>query len=607
MESKPEKFDDKGFNLTFFKRFFKLQLLFFPGICSLSIGLFGLLLSFALLEEVIVSFVGLIPSGFYKVLGDKDLDGFIKQTLQSILLILAVAVVKSLKNYISLVLNLTWRQLLTRAIHRLYYSGIKYYLLNVFDTTVDNPDQRITRDINTLCEVYSMVAIKVVISPFTITYYTYKAYVGTGWVGPTSCFVFFIIGTVFNKLIMSPVVEWVVKQEQREGDFRYKHMQIRSNAESLAFLKGAKLEEIKSNQKLDVLLKTKHQLYKKQLGLNLAVNIFDYLGSIISYLALAVPIFTGRYDDVSSSELSSLISQNSFVCIYLISTFSSLVDLSSSVTNLAGVTHRVAELIERLHQLDDQFHDPTNQLEVVHCGNQNSNKSTTSLPEEKEWCSLQGGFFKAPGSTQELVKDLNLRLLPGESIFITGSSSAGKTSILRVFRGLWSLNRGTITTNYAPGPCGVLFLPQKPYLTDGTLREQITFPLSVDLQWSSDDDTEQLLEYVRMMRLEGLLERVGGLDRPVEWNWYDVLSPGEMQRLSFIRLLYHRPRLAFLDEATSALDTEMEHLIYTTAVQKGITLVSVGHRQNLRQFHQWMLHLNGDGSWSMQPASAPDS
>ena len=86
-------------------------------------------------------------------------------------------------------------------------------------------------------------------------------------------------------------------------------MQIRSNAESLAFLKGARLEEIKSNQKLDILLKTKQQLFRRQLGLNLAVNIFDYLGSIISYLALAVPIFTGRYDDVSSSELSSLISQ----------------------------------------------------------------------------------------------------------------------------------------------------------------------------------------------------------------------------------------------------------------------------------------------------------
>ena len=109
-------------------------------------------------------------------------------------------------------------------------------------------------------------------------------------------------------------------------------MQIRSNAESLAFLSGARLEETKSNQKLDVLLKTQHSLYSRQLGLNLAVNLFDYLGSIISYLALAVPIFSGKFDNLSSAELSALISQNAFVCIYLISTFSSLVELSSSVT-----------------------------------------------------------------------------------------------------------------------------------------------------------------------------------------------------------------------------------------------------------------------------------
>lgn len=113
---------------------------------------------------------------------------------------------------------------------------------------------------------------------------------------------------------------------------RYKHMQIRSNAESLAFLTGARLEEAKTNNKLDVLLKTQHSLYGRQFFLNLGVNMFDYLGSIISYLALAVPIFSGRYDNLSSAELSSLISQNAFVCIYLISTFSTLVDLSSSVT-----------------------------------------------------------------------------------------------------------------------------------------------------------------------------------------------------------------------------------------------------------------------------------
>ena len=88
-------------------------------------------------------------------------------------------------------------------------------------------------------------------------------------------------------------------------------------------------------------------------------------------------------------------------------------------------------------------------------------------------------------------------------------------------------------------------------------------------------------------------------------NRYDVLSPGEMQRISFIRLLYHGPKMAFLDEATSALDTEMEHLLYTAAVARGITLISVGHRHSLRQFHRWVLHLNGsDASWSLEPANS---
>ena len=99
------------------------------------------------------------------------------------------------------------------------------------------------------------------------------------------------------------------------------------------------------------------------------------------------------------------------------------------------------------------------------------------------------------------------------------------------------------------------------------------------------------------MRLDGLMDRIGGLDRPVEWNWYDVLSPGEMQRLSFIRLLYHRPVMAFLDEATSAVDNDMEQALYRAAVDRRITLVSVGHRPSLRTFHQQSLHLNGDGTW----------
>ena len=416
----------------------------------------------------------------------------------------------------------------------------------------------------------------------------------TGWVGPTSCFIFFLIGTAVNKMLMSPIVAWSVKQDRKEGDFRYKHMQIRSNAESLAFITGARLEEMKSNRKLDDLLDTQHSLYGRQFFLNFAVNTFDYMGSIISYLALAVPIFTGRYDDLSSAELSSVISQNAFVCIYLIFTFSSLVDLSPQVTQLAGVTHRVAQLMERLQELEDRQFSRSELQQVT---------TTDSDSVDGDYFILEGAAFRAPGvgPAEDLVRNLNLHLKPGENLLITGSSSAGKTSLLRVLRGLWKLNRGTLKSNHGPGPQGVLFLPQRPYLTDGTLREQITYPLSVDLDLVTSQENDQLLNYIRTTRLDGLLDRVGGLDHSVDWNWYDVLSPGEMQRLSFIRLLYHRPSMAFLDEATSALDTDMEEVLYRSAVEKNITLISVGHRSSLRPFHQRLLHLNGDaGNWTIE-------
>lgn len=261
------------------------------------------------------------------------------------------------------------------------------------------------------------------------------------------------------------------------------------------------------------------------------------------------------------------------------------------------MTHRVAGLIERLQYLEDKngsSSDPDEEAEPVSVVIDENNK-------EEDGCFLDGASLKAPGSIDLLVKDLTLHLRPGRSLLITGSSSAGKTSLLRVLRGLWRLSRGSIRIKHAPGPQGVLFLPQKPYLTDGTLREQIVYPLGVDLDVVTQEETDQLLAHLSATKMDGLLERIGGLDRAVDWNWYDVLSPGEMQRLSFIRLLYHRPAMAFLDEATSAVDSDMEELLYSAAVSAGVTVVSVGHRDSLRAFHQDLLNLKGDGTWTLEP------
>jgi ATP-binding cassette subfamily D (ALD) protein 4 len=120
---------------------------------------------------------------------------------------------------------------------------------------------------------------------------------------------------------------------------------------------------------------------------------------------------------------------------------------------------------------------------------------------------MEGVAFKAPGRTEELVKDLHLHLKPGESLLITGSSSAGKTSLLRLLRGLWRVSRGNLTAHYTPGPCGVLFLPQKPYLTDGTLREQVvpttccSFVTLFSFRYSANNLIE--LDYVPIERRYG--------------------------------------------------------------------------------------------------------
>lgn len=133
---------------------------------------------------------------------------------------------------------------------------------------------------------------------------------------------------------------------------------------------------------------------------------------------------------------------------------------------------------------------------------------------------LEGASFRAPDRVEDLVRDLTLHLQPGESVLIAGDSSAGKTSLLRVLRGLWTLHRGSVTVRHPPGPRGVLFLPQKPYLTDGTLREQITYPLSVDLDLIEKEESERLLHYLSITKLDALVDRIGGLDRSVDWNWY---------------------------------------------------------------------------------------
>ncbi|PNI84234.1 ABCD4 isoform 22, partial [Pan troglodytes] len=186
-------------------------------------------------EQFVIYRVGLIPSQYYGVLGNKDLEGFKTLTFLAVMLIVLNSTLKSFDQFTCNLLYVSWRKDLTEHLHRLYFRGRVYYTLNVLRDDIDNPDQRISQDVERFCRQLSSMASKLIISPFTLVYYTYQCFQSTGWLGPVSIFGYFILGTVVNKTLMGPIVTKLVHQEKLEGDFRFKHMQIRVNAEPAAF------------------------------------------------------------------------------------------------------------------------------------------------------------------------------------------------------------------------------------------------------------------------------------------------------------------------------------------------------------------------------------
>jgi len=577
----------------FLKRFWRCLKVMFPGWLAPSTVLFVLLLGVSLAEQMLVYNTGLIPSRFYEVLGERDSTGFKSLLVAASLLIIGTALGDSAVKFVSRILYVKWRGLLTTRLHSGYFKNSAYYKLNVLQDKLDNIDQRITQDVERFCDVFRKASIVFIISPFTVGYYTYQCYKSSGYLGPLLIYGYFIVGTIVNKLIMTPIVTLVVKQEKLEGDFRFKHMQIRGNAESIAFYRSGGLEKRKTNSRLQTLLQTQQRLINFECILFFAINVFDYLGAIFSYFIIAIAVFSGKYDNLSTAELAGQISRNSFFAMYLINCGSKIIDLSNDISNMAGYVHRMGQLLEYFAENDSQQQQKENQ-DSLRDENQATHDNDTIFK-------LSCVSYAPPNCTDPLVKDLELEITQGKNILITGSTGSGKSSLFRILSGIWSPISGEVMRFLPFSPKAVFFLPQKTFVTDGTLRQQITYPhedlIYRDYCESVGKENEKLLEILDTVGLTTLCSRVGGLDSPVESNWEDMLSPGEMQRMSFARLFFHRPLIALLDEATSALDVPSETRLYSVCKQLGITVVSVGHRESLRQLHDYNLKLDGEGGW----------
>lgn len=518
--------------------------------------------------SVVVSYVS---RDMMTALTDRNGSEFFHKMLLILIYSVVAAPITAVDGYVVGKLMIHWRQWLTEQFLARSFHDRAFYRISS-DPGIDNPDQRISEDLNAF-------------AAFTVTFVlqvlwglvTGASFIVVLWfISPALTGVLIACvgaGSLLAVVIGRPLIGINFTQRRREADFRHSLVHVRDNAEAIALYGGEQNEEARLLQRLYAVIKNYNLLILWQRNLAFFTYTYDFLLVLVPYAVLAPSFFAGTI-------AFGQITQAGVAFLALRTALSIIVDQFNSLSMFAAVVERLGTYLEA--------------AEGQKIRGVPTSVAVKEIPARVE--TLEGPRFaiesltlRTPDNRKTLVRDLSCEISSENGLLIVGESGVGKTSLLRALSGLWRVGSGRILR---PPLAGMMFLPQRPYLVLGSLRDQLCYP------YVNGVTDAALLAILRQIKLDDLPERVGGLDKELEWK--DLLSLGEQQQIAFARVLLNHPAYAFLDEATSALDSDNEELLYQGLASARITVVSVGNRMALRKFHHTVLELLGDGAWRMR-------
>jgi len=530
------------------------------------------LLTFLLFLSLTVNRLNVMISFIFRFI-DTALQQKEEPTFWQFLIIYGVLIISAIPilviyRYTRLKLGLFWREWLTNHFLDRYFNQRAYYDLdsNAANTEIDNPDQRISEDVRSFTGTTLSFLLDILDSILTLYAFTGILY-GISRPLALGLVVYATIGTAIAILAGRKLIKINFDQLRYEADFRYSLVHVRDNAESIAFYQGEDQELRQILHRFGAALRNFNLLIIWQAIIDIFQYAYNYFTRIVPYVIVAPLYFRGVRDFGTITQATIAFSQ-------VLSALSIVANQIQSISSFAAGINRLGSFYEFLE-------DPA----LRHTGARESNIQTRIA----QHLALNHVTLLTPNSERTLVRDLSFALEDGQRLLIVGVSGSGKSSLLRAIAGLWTNGQGSIAR---PDTQEMLFLPQKPYMPLGSLRDQLLYP-----KRRRDLTDEDLIRVLAQVNLGDLPERVGGFD--VEKDWASTLSLGEQQRLAFARILITQPRYAILDEATSALDVANEKLLYLQLQHLNTTYISVGHRPTLLAYHNLVLELQGNCAWQL--------